>query len=75
MGLKQVYEKWTSINLVFRILAGLIIGAVLALVVPGLEPVSLLGTLFVNALKAIAPILVFLWPGRAEASGPNSRRS
>ena len=60
MGLKQVYEKWTSINLVFRILAGLIIGAVLALVVPGLEPVSLLGTLFVNALKAIAPILVFV---------------
>lgn len=59
MGLKQVYERWTSINLVIRIVGGLLIGAVLALVVPGLEPVSMLGTLFVNGLKAIAPILVF----------------
>ena len=60
MGLKQVYERWTSINLVIRILAGLLIGAVLALAVPGLDPVGMLGTLFVNALKAIAPILVMI---------------
>ena len=60
MGLKQVYEKWTSINLVVRIVAGLVIGAVLALVIPGIEPITLLGTIFVNALKAIAPILVFV---------------
>ena len=60
MGLKQVYEKWTSINLVVRIVAGLVIGAVLALVIPGIEPITLLGTIFVNALKAIAPVLVFV---------------
>ncbi len=59
MGLKQAYEKWTSINLVLRIVGGLLVGVVLALVVPGLDPVGLLGTLFVSALKAIAPILVF----------------
>ncbi len=60
MELKQVYERWTSINLIFRILAGLLIGAVLALVVPGIEPIGLLGTVFVDALRAIAPILVFV---------------
>ena len=60
MGLKQVYSTWTSINLIIRILAGLLIGAVLALVVPGVGPVETLGTIFVNALKAIAPILVFI---------------
>ncbi len=60
MGLLQVYERWTSINLVVRIVAGLIIGSVLALTVPGIAPISLLGTLFVKALTAIAPILVFV---------------
>lgn len=60
MGLKQVYGKWTSINLVVRIVAGLLVGVVLALVVPGLEPLGMLGTIFVDALRAIAPILVFV---------------
>ncbi len=59
MSLKDVYEKWTSISLIVRILAGLIIGTCLALVLPGLGGISTLGSLFVGALKAIAPFLVF----------------
>ena len=41
-------------------LIGLVIGLVLALVVPDATWISMLGTLFVGALKAIAPILVFV---------------
>ncbi|WP_270942317.1 serine/threonine transporter SstT [Romboutsia lituseburensis] len=51
--------KWNNISLVKRIIMGLILGTVLALVVPSATPVALLGSLFVGALKAIAPILVF----------------
>lgn len=60
MGLRDLYEGWTSVNLVIRIVAGLAIGAVLALVLPGIPFLSTLGTMFVGALKAIAPILVML---------------
>ena len=38
---------------------GLVIGTILALVIPGNEIIEMLGTLFVNALKSVAPILVF----------------
>ena len=43
-----------------RILTGVIIGAVLALVCPQYKSITFLGTLFVGALKAVAPILVFI---------------
>ena len=59
MKLRELYDKWTSINLIIRIVAGLAIGIALALVVPGNDGVTLLGTLFVNGLKCIAPFLVF----------------
>ena len=58
MKLKELYDKWESTSLVLRILCGLVIGLVLALVIPGLPLIPLLGTLFVGALKAMAPLLV-----------------
>lgn len=61
--MKELWRKWDSISLIKRILVGLILGAVLGLVagdVPGLSDfITLLGTLFTSALKAVAPILVF----------------
>ena len=58
--MKELLSKWNSISLVKRILVGLVIGALLGLFAPaGLGLVELLGTLFVSALKAVAPILVF----------------
>ena len=42
-----------------RIVIGLVIGGVLGVAVPNIEVVELLGTLFVSALKGVAPILVF----------------
>ena len=53
-------RKWQSSNLMIRILTGVILGAILALTCPGINSIAFLGTLFVGALKAIAPILVFI---------------
>lgn len=58
--MKRIVEKYNHISLVLRIVIGLVIGLVLALVVPDATWISMLGTLFVGALKAIAPILVFV---------------
>ena len=70
MGIKQVYDKWESISLVYRIIGGLLIGLVLALIVPGNEYIPILGALFIGALKAIAPFLVlFLVIGSLSKSG------
>lgn len=58
--MKKVFEKWCSISLVLRIVVGLAIGAILGLAVPQFTVVSWLGTIFVGALRAIAPVLVFV---------------
>ena len=55
--MKKLWNKWTEIALVKRILVGLVLGAILGLTVPG--AISILGDVFVSALKAIAPLLVF----------------
>ena len=48
-------------NIVLQIVVGIVLGAVLAFIFPELaSKASVLGTLFVKALKAIAPLLVFV---------------
>lgn len=54
----SIIKRWTETSLVVRILIGLIIGTVLGLLIPSATAIGILGTLFVSALKAIAPILV-----------------
>ncbi|MBO5886063.1 MAG: serine/threonine transporter SstT [Bacteroidaceae bacterium] len=56
--LKTIIGAWQHTNLMLRIFIGIFIGSVLALTVPGISAVSLLGDLFVGALKAMAPVLV-----------------
>ena len=58
--LESITRKWAQSSLILRILGGLVIGAILGLTIPGLTGISLLGTIFVGALKAIAPLLVFV---------------
>ena len=58
--MKNLIKKWNSISLILRILIGMIIGVVLGLLVPQFKVVSILGSVFVGALKAIAPVLVFV---------------
>ena len=58
--MKELVSKWNKTSLVKRILVGLIIGIILASLAPkAASPVIILGSLFVGALKAVAPILVF----------------
>ena len=57
--MKNLIKKWNNISLIKRIIFGLIIGLILGLVVPQASVISILGTMFVGALKGIAPLLVF----------------
>ena len=60
----KIVKAYNSVSLVLRIVIGMVIGAVLALVIPNAAEtapgIGILGTLFVGALKAIAPLLVFI---------------
>ena len=67
--LNKAVARYNGISLIIRILIGLFIGAVLALVAPGAGWVGELGNLFVGALKGIAPVLVFVIVASALAQG------
>ena len=56
--INTIIKKYNEISLILRILCGLVIGTLLGLSVSGLGAVTFMGTLFVKALKAIAPLLV-----------------
>lgn len=57
--MKNVILKWNQISLVKRILVGMIMGIIIALTIPDATKwVSIFGSLFVGALKAVAPLLV-----------------
>lgn len=45
----RVLNGWKSINLMTRILIGILIGSALALVCPGISWMPVFGTLFVSA--------------------------
>jgi Na+/serine symporter len=56
----NLMKKWNELSLVKRIIIGLIIGIILAVTVPdAAQPIVIFGSLFVGALKAVAPMLVF----------------
>lgn len=76
--MKALVNAYNSMSLILRIVIGLVIGVLLALVIPNSDYgavltgtsdsaalmavgdiITLLGTLFTSALKAIAPVLVF----------------
>lgn len=56
--MKKIFKKWNEISLVKRIICGLIAGMILGLIAPQLTVISLLGDLFVGALRAVVPLLV-----------------
>ena len=55
----ELIRKWNQSSLILRIIAGLIVGTVLGIALPQLSVIKVFGTLFVGALKALAPLLVF----------------
>lgn len=72
----ELLQRWNKISLVKRIILGLILGALLGLLCPKAAAIGLLGSLFVGALKSLAPLLVFFLvmhslARRREGSGSN----
>ncbi len=55
----NIMKKWTETSLILRIIIGLILGIILGLLVPEATGIGILGDLFVGALRALAPVLVF----------------
>lgn len=60
MKLKTLVKKYNKANLVLRISIAIVLGALLGLFLPSQKWISEFGVLFVGALKAIAPVLVFV---------------
>ncbi len=58
--MKNIFKAYANIPLILRIAIGLVIGICLGLWAPQTGFVAVLGEVFVGALKAIAPILVFV---------------
>ena len=56
----KIIKKYNETSLILRIVAGLVIGVILGLLIPGKPLLPILGKLFVGALKSVAPILVFV---------------
>ena len=60
----KVIKAYNSVSLVLRIVIGMVIGSALALLIPNAAVtapgIGIFGDLFVGALKAIAPLLVFV---------------
>ncbi|WP_124059472.1 serine/threonine transporter SstT [Vaginisenegalia massiliensis] len=52
-------KVWQKLSLIHKIILGMMVGAFLGVTAPQLQAIATLGNLFVGALKAIAPILVF----------------
>lgn len=58
--MKKFVSAYAKIPLIAKIAVGIVIGVCLGLWVPDASFVTVLGDLFVGALKAIAPVLVFV---------------
>ncbi len=69
---KKAVRRYNHTSLILRIVIGLIIGVILSLLVPGWTWIGEFGNLFVNSLKSIAPVLVFVLV--ASALAQNSSR-
>ena len=65
----NLIKKYTSVSLILRIIIGLLLGVAFGLAFDNLGFLSLLGTIFVGALKAVAPVLVFVLVIAALAQG------
>jgi serine/threonine transporter len=68
-------KAWSKLGLIQRILIGMGIGLILGLTLPQFTVIGILGNLFVGALKAVAPILVFVLVMSSLASAKSGSKS
>ena len=67
--IKRIVSAYNSVSLILRICTGIVIGAILGIFLSGAGWISVFGSLFVGALKAIAPVLVFALVSSSLAKG------
>lgn len=67
--MKKIIEIYSSLSLILRISIGIVIGILAGIFVPQLKFLGILGDLFVGALKAVAPVLVFALVSSSLARG------
>lgn len=59
--MKSIIQAWAKLSLIVQIAIGLVLGIAFAIVAPKqLAFLSIFGDLFVGALKAVAPLMVFI---------------
>ncbi|HEM5055580.1 TPA: serine/threonine transporter SstT [Streptococcus suis] len=56
--MNNIISVWKKMNLIRKIGIGVVLGVLLGLIAPKIAVIALFGSLFVGALKAIAPLLV-----------------
>ncbi|HEM5091846.1 TPA: serine/threonine transporter SstT [Streptococcus suis] len=56
--MSKIISVWKKMNLIRKIGIGVVLGVLLGLIAPKITVIALFGSLFVGALKAIAPLLV-----------------
>lgn len=67
--MRKIIEIYNSLSLILRISIGIVIGILAGIFVPQLKFLGIFGDLFVGALKAVAPVLVFALVSSSLARG------
>ena len=65
----KIVAAYNKTSLILRILIGIVIGALFGILIPSQLWLGVLGDLFVGALKAVAPVLVFALVATSLAKG------
>ncbi|WP_062105572.1 serine/threonine transporter SstT [Bacillus niameyensis] len=74
--MSSLLSKWNRLGLVKQIVIGLVTGVILALIIPEAgKPIIIFGSLFVGALKAVAPVLVLVLVMSAIAQHKNGNKT
>ncbi|HEL2278192.1 serine/threonine transporter SstT [Streptococcus suis] len=73
--MNSIISVWKKMNLIRKIGIGVVLGVLLGLIAPKITVIALFGSLFVGALKAIAPLLVLTLVAHALSQAPADQKS
>ncbi|MGU7999258.1 serine/threonine transporter SstT [Streptococcus suis] len=73
--MNKIISVWKKMNLIRKIGIGVVLGVLLGIIAPKIAVIALFGSLFVGALKAIAPLLVLTLVAHALSQAPAGQKS
>ncbi|NQO74075.1 serine/threonine transporter SstT [Streptococcus suis] len=73
--MNKIISVWKKMNLIRKIGIGVVLGVLLGLIAPKIAVIALFDSLFVGALKAIAPLLVLTLVAHALSQAPAGQKS